>query len=135
MLTRKPSSCLVIVWPNVLAGKLGPPELYQRYFVMPLAPATDMIWFTNWLAIHEVSVGSLVGAMLLPIMLQMQPVLRMPTSIGGRTVATFCGSTWPSERTVRSTAANPEARQASPILIPVPMGSDCACACVLTHCR
>ena len=50
-------------------------------------------------------------------------------------MATFCGSTWPSERTVRSTAANPEARQASPILTPVPKGSDCAWAWVLTHCR
>src|SRR5437763_10650551 len=93
MFTRKPSSCVVIVWPNVLAGKLGPPELYQRYFVMPLAPATDRISFTNWLAIQEVSLGSLDGAMLFPIWLQMQPVLRMPLSIGGRTAATFCGST------------------------------------------
>src|SRR5438105_2037737 len=83
MLMRKPSSCVVIVWPNVLAGKLGPPELYQRYFVMPFAPATDRISLTNWLAIQEVSLGSLDGAMLLPIWLQMQPVLRMPLSIGG----------------------------------------------------
>ena len=112
MFTRKPSSCAVIVWPNVLLGKLGPPELYQRYFVMPLAPATDTISFTNWLAIQEVSVGLLDGAMLFPIWSQMQPVLRMPLSISGRFVATSVGCTWPSLRTVRSTAANPEARQA-----------------------
>src|SRR5947208_1318165 len=78
MFTRKPSSCAVIVGPNVFAGKLGPPELYQRYFVIPLAPATDTISFTNWLAIHEVSAGLLDGAMLFPIWSQIAPVLRMP---------------------------------------------------------
>src|SRR5438552_18780408 len=77
MLTRKPSSCVVIVWPNVLLGKLGPPELYLRYFVMPLAPATDTISFSNWLVIHEVSVGVLGVAILFRFGLHVPPGARM----------------------------------------------------------
>src|SRR4051812_6546961 len=84
MLSRNPSSWFVIVWPKVLAGKLGPPELYQRYFLMPQEAAADRISLTNWVAIHEVSLGSDDGAMLLPIWSQIAPVLRMPATISGR---------------------------------------------------
>ena len=128
MFTRNPSSCVVIVWPNVFAGKLGPPELYQRYFLMPLAPATEMISLTNWVAIQDVSVGSLDGAMLFPIWSQIAAGAADAGQHQRQDSWRPVGWTWPSERTVRSTAAKPEARQASPTLTPVPYGSEFAWA-------
>src|SRR5205814_7403852 len=82
--TRTPSSTAVIWAPNVLFAKLAPPELLKRYLVMPLAPATDRISCTNWLAIHAVFAGSAGGAKFTPIMLQMAPVLRIPFSMTGK---------------------------------------------------
>ena len=45
---------------------------------MPLAPATDRISCTNWLAIQAVFVGSLGGPKFTPMWSQIAPVLRMP---------------------------------------------------------
>src|SRR6266576_6829657 len=101
---------------------------------MPLAPATDRISFTNWLAIQDVSVGSLGGPKFVPIMVQIAPVLRMPFSISGKFVATSAGRTWPPSRTVRSTAVYPPARMACPTATPVPNGSESVWAAVFTHC-
>ena len=102
---------------------------------MPLAPATDRISCTNWLSIHSGFPRVSGGAKFTPIWSQRAPVLRMPFSISGRCVATLLGCTCPSLRTVRSTAAKPAARQASPTLTPVPKGSATCWACVPTHCR
>src|SRR5579871_3716890 len=73
--TRTPSSSAVMVSPYVLGAKLAAAALLNRYFLMPLAAATDRISCTNWSAIHWVLFGSAGGAKLTPMWSQTAPVL------------------------------------------------------------